>query len=408
MVQYALIVPFGYPSAYQLEEYRFKDLQVRTNHFFRMSLICIGFAASSLSLSACSRKAEAEAQPPKPVEVGIVTLDSQPVTLTSQLTGRTVASTASDVRPQVDGIVKDRLFQEGSVVKAGDPLYQIDPRVYEAALATAQAQRENAQAVLVTDQAKADRYKRLGQTQAVSGQDLDDAISAARAAEANVHLYEASVETAKLNLEFTKVLAPISGRIGRSTVTPGALVTAAQTTALASIQQLDPIYVDITQSASDLLKTRQDLAQGLLTSAGTEVHLMFEDGTKYAPAGTVEFSEATVDEQAGTVTLRARFPNPQGILLPGMFVRVDVPQGIVPKGILVPQQGVTRDAKGNATALVVDADNKIEQRTVGVAEAIGDKWLITNGLGSGDRLVVEGTGKVRSGAVVTSTDVQVD
>ncbi|WP_160012574.1 efflux RND transporter periplasmic adaptor subunit [Rhizobium sp. 18055] len=361
----------------------------------------------SVNLSGCTKQAEAEV-PPKAVEVGFVNLSAQPVTLTSQLTGRTVASTAADVRPQVDGIIKDRLFTEGAIVKAGDPLYQIDPRVYQAALDTAQAQLENAKAILVTDQAKADRYRRLGQSQAVSGQDLDDAISAARAAEANVHLYDASVQTARLNLEFTKVLAPITGRIGRSSVTSGALVTAGQTTALANIQQLDPIYVDITQSATALLKTRQAIAQGTMTSAGSAVTIAFEDGTAYPTAGKVEFSEEDVDEAAGTVTLRARFANPDGILLPGMFVRANVPQGVVPMGILAPQQSVMRDAKGDATALIVNTENKIEQRSVAATEAIGDKWLITRGLDRGDRLVVEGTAKVKSGTVVTPTEMTVD
>ncbi|WP_222027240.1 efflux RND transporter periplasmic adaptor subunit [Rhizobium leguminosarum] len=342
-----------------------------------------------------------------PTEVGVVTLDAHPVTLTSELTGRTVASTASDVRPQVDGIVKDRLFQEGTLVEAGQPLYQIDDRAYRTALDTAQAQLENARAVLATDRAKADRYKRLG-TNSISAQDFDDAVSAANAALANVHLYEASVETAKLNLEYTRVLAPIAGRIGRSSVTAGALVSAAQTTALASIQQLDPIYVDIAQSATDLLKTRQTIAEGKLRAPTAEVHLKFDDGSEFPLAGTMEFSEATVDQQAGTVTLRARFPNPDGILLPGMFVRVTVPQGTLTNAILAPQQGIMRDAKGDAVALVVDASNKVERRSVAAGEAIGTTWLITDGLASGDRLVVEGADKAKAGSAVTAVDVKLD
>lgn len=365
--------------------------------------------SGSAALAACSPQAQADTSPDtRPVEVGVVTVAAQPVTLMSQLTGRTVAATASVVRPQVDGIIKDRLFTEGATVKAGEPLYQIDDRVYRAALDTAEAQLENAQAVLATSQAKAGRYRKLAATNAVSVQDMDDAVSAAAVALANVHLYEASVETAKLNLEYTKVLAPITGRIGRSSVTPGALVTSAQTTALASIQQLDPIYVDLTQSATDLQKTRQEIAEGKLQAAPSQVHLKFEDGSEYPVAGTLEFSEATVDQAAGTVTLRARFPNPNGVLLPGMFVRVDVPQAIVPGGILAPQQGIARDPKGQATALVAGADNKVEQRTVTAAEAIGDKWLITSGLSSGDRLVVEGTDKVKVGSVVTPADAKLD
>ncbi len=374
--------------------------------------ICFASAillSGSMLLSACSGQAEANTSGnAKPTEVGIVTLAAQPVTLVSKLTGRTVAATASDVRPQVEGIIKERLFQEGATVKAGEPLYQIDDRVYQAALNTAEAQLENARAVLATDQAKADRYRKLVTTNAVSAQDLDDAVSAAAAALANVHLYEASVETAKLNLEYTKVLAPITGRIGRSSVTPGALVTSAQTTALASIQQLDPIYVDLTQSATDLQTTRQEIAEGKLQVPKSDVKLKFEDGSEYPITGTLEFSEATVDEAAGTVTLRASFPNPNGVLLPGMFVRVDVPQAIVPNGILAPQQGITRNPKGEAIALVAGSDNRVEQRTVTAAEAIGDKWLITSGLSSGDHLLVEGTDKVKVGSVVTTATVKLD
>jgi len=322
------------------------------------------------------------------------------VTLTNTLTGRTVATTASDVRPQVDGIITARLFKEGSIVHAGDQLYQIDPRLYRASLDTAQAQLENARAVLVTDQAKARRYRTLTQNQAASRQSIDDAVSAARVALANVHLYEAAVETAKVNLEYTRVLAPITGRISRSAVTPGALATAAQTTALATIQQLDPIYVDITQSASQLLELRRELAQGSVLPSSATVSLTFEDGTSYPETGTVEFSEVTVDETAGTVTLRARFPNPRGMLLPGMFVRLEVPQAVVPEGILAPQQGITRDAKGEATALVVDANGKVAQRTVTAPRAIGTSWLVTKGLSAGDRLIVEGTDRASAGDTV--------
>ncbi|HEY0270068.1 MAG TPA: efflux RND transporter periplasmic adaptor subunit [Sphingomonas sp.] len=363
-------------------------------------------AALSLALAAAGCSSGRKAPPPGPAEVGIVTLAATPVTISNTLTGRTAATTSSDVRPQVDGVIQARLFAEGSLVRAGQPLYQIDPRLYRATLDQDRALLESAQATLFTDQAKADRYRTLSDSQAVSKQTIDDAVAAARAAQASVHQYQAAVESARVNLEYTRVLAPISGRISRSAVTPGALVTAGQTSALATIQQLDPIYVDITQSSSDLLKLRRSLAKGSVLPTSAAVRLTLEDGTDYPGTGTIEFAEVTVDEQAGTVTLRARFPNPDGILLPGMFVRVDAPQGVVPNGILAPQQGITRDAKGDATALVLDAANKVVQRTVTAAQAIGATWLVTQGLNAGDRLIVEGTEKAAIGAVVKPVAVK--
>jgi membrane fusion protein (multidrug efflux system) len=358
----------------------------------------------ALALVACSQGQKMPQQ--GPAEVGVVTLATQPVTVSSELTGRTTATTASDVRPQVDGIIQARLFTEGSIVHAGQPLYRIDPRLYKASLDTARAQLENAQATLFTAQAKANRYKTLSDNQAVSRQDIDDTVAAAREARASVHQYQASVETARVNLEYTRVLAPITGRISRSAVTPGALVTAAETTALATITQLDPIYVDITQSSADVVKLRQQLARGGMTATRAAVRLKLEDGTDYGQTGTLEFSEVTVDEQAGTVTLRARFPNPDGVLMPGMFVRVETPQGVVPNGILAPQQGITRDVKGDATALVVDANDKVVQRNVVAGQAIGNTWLITSGLKAGDRLIVEGTDKAKPGATVKPVAVK--
>lgn len=359
-----------------------------------------------LLLAGCSRQASAPQR--GPVEVGVVTLATQPVTVSNELTGRTAATTASDVRPQVNGIIKARLFQEGSLVRAGQPLYEIDPRLYQATRDEAAAQLENAQATLATAQAKADRYKTLTDIQAVSRQDIDDTMAAARQARANVHQYQATLESARVNLEYTRVLAPISGRISRSSVTPGALVTANQTTALASIQQLDPIYVDITQSSSQLLQLRRALAKGSVLPTRAAVRLKLDDGTDYPQTGTIEFSEVTVDPDAGTVTLRARFPNPDGLLLPGMFVRVEASQGVVPNAILAPQQGVTRDAKGNATALVVGPDDKVVERTVSIDRAIGNMWLVTAGLKAGDRLIVEGTDKAPPGSSVKPVAVKLE
>ena len=369
-------------------------------------LLGAGLTGLSLTVSACGHKAGPPPGMGGVPEVGVVTLTAAAVPVSSELTGRTAATMASDVRPQVDGIIKARLFQEGAIVHAGQPLYQIDPRLYKASLDQSRAQLENAQATLFTAQAKADRYKTLSDNQAVSRQDIDDTVAAARQARASVHQYQASVETARVNLEFTRVLAPITGRISRSSVTPGALVQADQTTVLASIQQLDPIYVDITQSASDTMRLRQALARGSVLPASTAVRLKLEDGTEYSHPGTLEFSEVVVDEQAGTVTLRARFPNPDGLLMPGLFVRVETPQGVVPNGILAPQQGITRDVKGDATALVVDVGNKVVQRNVTAGQAIGNTWLITSGLKAGDRLIVEGTDKARPGATVKPVAVK--
>ena len=379
---------------------------MRCNSKAHLVVLGVGLFGLSLTLSACGHKGGPQAGMGRTPEVGVVTLTAAPVPVSSELTGRTAAIMASDVRPQVDGIVKARLFQEGAMVHAGQPLYQIDSRLYKASFDQSRAQLENAQATLFMAQAKANRYRTLSDNQAVSRQDIDDTIAAARQAQASVRQYQALVETARINLEFTRVLAPITGRISRSLVTPGALVQADQTTVLASIQQLDPIYVDITQSASDTMRLRQALAKGSVLPASTAVRLKLEDGTEYAHAGTLEFSEVVVDEEAGTVTLRARFPNPDGLLMPGLFVRVETPQGVVPNAILAPQQGITRDARGDATALIVGADNKVVQRNVTAGQAIGNTWLITGGLRAGDRLIVEGSDKARPGATVKPVTVK--
>ena len=354
----------------------------------------------ALFLASCGSSGD---QPPAaqgPVEVGVVTLIAQPITTTTQLTGRTAATVTAEVRPQVDGIIKARLFTEGSFVRAGQPLYQIDARLYRATRDQAAAQLANAQAAAVTARAKAARYGRLQNADAVARQDVDDAVALAREAQANVRQYRATLNSADVSLGFTRLVAPISGRIGRSGYTQGALVTAAQTTALATISQLDPIYVDIQQSSAAVLDLREGLAQGGALPAKANVRLTLENGRAYPIAGTLEFGEAAVDPTTGTVTLRARFANPDALLLPGMFVRVTVPQTIIRNGILAPQQGITRDAKGNATALVVDAADKVVQRQVTTQEAVGDKWLVTAGLKAGDRLIVQGSDKARPGATV--------
>jgi membrane fusion protein, multidrug efflux system len=358
-----------------------------------VSLLALG----AVALSGCGQHQQMTMPQ---TEVGVVTLKAEPVTLSSALSGRTNATVTADVRPQVSGVIEQRLFQEGALVHAGQPLYQIDARLYQASLDTAKAQLESAQATLFSAEAKDRRYKTLGNSPAVSAQDKDDTAAAAMTARASIHQYQASIKTAAVNLEYTRVLAPITGRIGRSSVTRGALVSSDQTTALATITQLDPIYVDITQSSTDLLKLRTALAHGQVLPASADVTLTLEDGTRYPLQGKVEFSEVTVDTQAGTVTIRARFPNPDGLLLPGMFVHVDTPQGTLRDAVLVPQQAIARDAKGNGTAYVVDAAGKVESRTVTTGQAIGTKWLVTAGLKAGDRVVVEGNDKVQPGQTV--------
>ena len=368
-------------------------------HAFTSSvgLIRTAILACCLTLAACG-----EGSPPKrgPVEVGVVTLKAEPVTVSTELPARTTSTKMSEVRPQVSGILQQRLFTEGAQVRAGQQLYQIDPRLYRAARDEAKAALTSAEATLAASRAKAERYRTLADSDAVSKQDRDDVIAAARQAEASVERARASLQTAEVNLAFTKVYAPIGGKIGRSMVTPGALVTANQATALATIQQLDPIFVDITQSSAKLLELRRALASGKVLPASATVHLKLEDGADYPQSGVIQFSEPIVDPDSGTVTLRARFPNPDGMLLPGMFVRVVAPQSVVPNGILVPQQGVTRNVKGEATALVVTGDNKVEKRTFIADRAIGDKWLITSGMKAGERIIVEGTDKVAVGDTV--------
>ncbi len=371
----------------------------------RKTLLVLGL---SLLLAACDgQNAGAPAGAGAEQEVGVVTLRGQSVTLSSELTGRVNATMTSDVRPQVDGIIKQRLFTEGAEVKAGQVLYQIDPASYQASYDQAAAQLKNAQATVQSTRLKSQRYAALVKENGVSQQDADDAKAAYLAAVASVAQYQAALETARINLAYTQVRAPIAGRIGISSVTPGALVTASQTDALATIRALDPIYVDLTQSSAQLLKLRRQQA-ALQRGAVTPVAIKLEDGTPYAHAGKLELTEVAVDEATGSVTLRAVFPNPEHELLPGMYVHATVDNGVDPKAILAPQQGITRNAKGEATALVVDEQNKVAQRTVSAERVVGSNWLIGSGLNEGDRLIVEGTSKVTIGAAVKAVEVSVD
>lgn len=358
-----------------------------------------------LLLSGCDNThTQSNNSSPSETEVGVVTLKSQPVSVVSELTGRTSAALSAEVRPQVGGIIQKRLFKEGDLVKAGQPLYQIDAASYQAAWNEARAALQQAQALVKADCQKAQRYARLVKENGVSQQDADDAQSTCAQDKASVEAKKAALETARINLDWTTVTTPISGRIGISSVTPGALVTASQDTALTTIRGLDTMYVDLTRSSVDLLRLRK---QSLATNSDTmSVSLILEDGTTYSEKGRLELTEVAVDESTGSVTLRAIFPNPQQQLLPGMFVRARVDEGVMENAILAPQQGVTRDAKGNANALVVNKDNKVEQRTLETGETYGDKWLVLNGLHNGDRLIVEGSAKVTSGQTVKAVEVQ--
>lgn len=335
-----------------------------------------------------------------PLDVGYVVIRQQDVPLVTELSGRTSAWRSSDVRPQISGVIRRRLFTEGALVRAGQPLYEIDPLPYRAAAAEAEANLASAVASAEAARATAERYKPLVEIEAISKQDYTNAVAAARQAEAAVAQRRASRETARINLGYTAVPAPISGRIGRSAVTVGALVTANQPDALAQINQLDPIYVDIQQSSAELLALRKQLAQSGAAPAAADVRLVLEDGSLYDAAGKVRFAEAMVDESTGTVTLRAEFPNPQGWLLPGMFVRARFTQAVDRGAYLVPQTAVSRDEKGEAKLYVVGKDDKAEQRKIVAPRTQGEYWVVTGGIQPGDRIITQGTGRLRPGAAI--------
>jgi membrane fusion protein (multidrug efflux system) len=337
-----------------------------------------------------------------PPEVGVVTLRAAPATLSTDLAGRITPFETSDVRPQVGGIILARPFTEGTNVRQGQVLYRIDPAPFRAAYAQAVAQVASAEANLATAQLKAQRYGELVKINGVSRQDYDDAEAAFKQGEAQVRQLRAAAQSARINLGYATITAPISGRVGPSTVTKGALVAPNQTAALTTIQRLDPIYVDVTQSAADLLRLRRAVASGELTGGpkSVPVRLKLDDGSDYPLTGHMQFTDVTVDQTTGAVTLRALFPNPDGVLLPGMFVRAQVAEGIDPKALLAPQQGVSRDERGRPTALVVGADGKAQLRELQLGQAVGDQWLILSGLAPGERLIVEGLLRVKPGQAV--------
>ncbi|KAF5044629.1 Multidrug/solvent efflux pump periplasmic linker protein MepA [anaerobic digester metagenome] len=336
-------------------------------------------------------------------EVAVVTMQEREVRLTSELPGRTAVYQVAEIRPQVGGIIQKRAFTEGAEVKAGDLLYRIDPSTYEVAVARAAAAVAKAKAELEPARLKAVRYAELIRTKAVSQQDHDEVQAALALAKANVSSAQAELEAARIDLERTSVVSPISGRIGRASITPGALVTANQALALATVQQLDPIYVDLTQSNVEMLRLRRALENGSIQSAGeaaTRVRLILEDGTAYAHEGTLQLAEASVDQSTGAVTLRAVFPNPKRDLLPGMYVRAVVEEGVLAKTLLVPQQAVVRNAQGQAMAMVVDAADTVAARPLELDRAVGGDWIVRQGLASGDRVVIEGLQKARPGTQV--------
>ncbi len=362
-----------------------------------------GILAGMLIMSGCKQQSSGGAPAGAPPEVAVVTIKTEPVTLTMELPGRISPRLLAEVRPQVGGIIQKRLFTEGSNVKAGQVLYQIDPATYQAAYASAKAADARAEANLIPARLKEERNKDLVKIKAVSRQDYDDALAALRQAEADVASTKAAVETAQINLAYTKVTASISGRIGRSAVTVGALVTASQTEPMATIQQLDPVYVDLTQSSADLLRLKRNLANGRIKGKDTsqaKIKLLLEDGSTYSQEGILKFSDVTVEQDTGSITLRALFPNPDQLLLTGMFVRAVIEEGVMPDGILVPQRGVTRNQAGNAMVMVVGAEEKVEPRVIKVSQTIGSNWLVTEGLKTGDRVILEGIQKARPGTAV--------
>jgi membrane fusion protein (multidrug efflux system) len=378
------------------------------------SLAClcavIALASTTVLLDACSKPAGMGPPPAQGIpQVGVITVQAQNITITTELPGRTAPVLIAEVRPQITGLIRSRNFVEGSEVQAGEVLYEIDPATYRASVDSAGAALAKAEANLRSTRLKAGRYQELVAIKAVSQQDNDDAAASQQQAEADVASARASLETARINLAYTRITAPISGRIGKSSVTPGALVTANQTTALATIQKLDPIYVDVTQSSAAVTRLRRALAQGDLNAAiAARIGLLLEDGIRYPLEGKLQFSDVTVDPNTGSITLRAEFSNPQRELLPGMYVRAVVEEGSKHDALLVPQQAVTRDASGKALAYVVTADSKLEQRPLQIERAIADRWLVHSGLKVGDRLVVEGLQNAHPGAVVQAVPYTVN
>jgi len=372
--------------------------------------IAIGtlLVAASL-LSACQQESSTPAKKVASVPaVSYINVKTQSHNIDTKMQGRVTASLVAQVRPQVSGIVQKRFFTEGNTVEKGQLLYQIDPATYQSAYNEAKANLNSAKALVDTAKLKHERYVKLLKFEGVSQQDADDAHAAYLEAKANIEKYQAALATAAINLEFTKVKAPISGHIGISNVTQGALLTAAQASELATIRTLDPIYVDMTKSSTELLKLRQLMREKGISQGTTAVSLTLADGTQYNHSGQLKMQEVSVDPSTGTVTLRAEFPNPDGLLLPGMFVRGQVNEAVDENAILVPQQGIYHSAAGDAFAYVIDSENKVEKRTVQTISAVDNKWLIASGLSANDKLLIEGSSKIRPGGEVKPVQVEMD
>lgn len=372
-------------------------------------VIASGILVVGLALTGCGRQKSAGGAPGGP-EVSVIIVKPQTITLTTELPGRASAFLVADIRPQVNGLVQKRLFTEGSDVEAGQELYQIDPAPFQAALDNAKAALGRSKANLPALGLRADRFKKALVDKAVSQQDFDDADAALNQAEADVRYWEAMLETARINLEYSRIVSPISGRIGKSTVTDGAIVTAYQPMPLATIQQLDPIYIDVPQSTTSLLELERHLRARQINRDGTNVNsvqLILGNGAPYSHDGTLEFRDISVDPTTGSVILRMVFPNPDGVLLPGMFVRAIVQEGVNDHAILIPQRAVSRDPKGNPLVLIVGVGNKVEQRPVCLDRAIGTQWLVSSGLEPEDRVIVEGVQKVRPGSEVRTIPFEV-
>ena len=376
-------------------------------HTFRRKLghaaILAGLAVLPALMAGCDRNPANSAAAPPPPQVGVLTVHPEAVKRTTDLPGRTSAALIAEVRPQINGVILKRLFTEGGYVTEGQRLYQIDPAPYQASYDSAVAALAHDEAALATASAKATRYQQLVAAQAVSKQDYDDAVARAKEAQADIAGARATIERARINLDYTKVLSPIAGRIGRSTVTPGALVTANQTQTLAIVTQLDPIYVDVNQPVTTLLRLRQELRAGEIEKAddgAARVTLKLEDGSTYPLPGRLDFAEVNVNQSTGTVLVRATFPNPQHLLLPGMYAHAEIDEGVNRNGILVPQQAISRNPHGDAVVLVLGDGNKAETRTLATGPAVGDQWVVTGGLKPGERVIVDGLQKVRPGTVV--------
>ncbi|CAG0953278.1 Multidrug resistance protein MexA [Methylophilaceae bacterium] len=373
------------------------------------SAIILALFALSILINGCGKSSAKERQPGKTEEVGIIVIETKPQLLTANLPGRTNAHMIAEIRPQVGGIIQKREFIEGAYVKSGNVLYQIDPAPYRAVYASAEAAVEKAEANLASLKLKAQRYAELVKINAVSKQDDDDIQAALRQAQAELSLSKAALDAARINLNYTRILSPISGRVATSTVTPGALVTANQETALTTVQQLDPIYVDVMQSSNELLRLKRELARGTLKHSGADearIRIVLEDGSAYAHEGKLKFSGVSVNATSGAVTLRAIVPNPEGLLMPGMYVHALLDEAVDERAILVPQQSVSRNSRGEPTVLLVGEGDKVEIRQISVDRAVGAHWLVTGGLSVGEKVIVDGVQKIKVGDVVKAVLVQ--